>query len=100
MPSRPSAFKSMMTPDRKSPWMTSTAGLWTRTPGWSAKLAAVPCGFKATRTPSCECGETTVFVAQLECHGGGGINFGDAGAGYAFVCPRCSHSAKFLWQCG
>ena len=49
MPSRPSAFKSMMTPDRKSPWTTSTAGLWTRTPGWSAKLAAVPCGFKATR---------------------------------------------------
>jgi uncharacterized protein YwqG len=64
------------------------------------KVGGRPVWIQGDETPSCECGETMVFVAQLECHGGGDINFGDAGAGYAFVCPRCSHSAKFLWQCG
>ncbi|MFT4843492.1 MAG: hypothetical protein ACJAYX_003341 [Planctomycetota bacterium] len=40
-----------------------------------------------------------LFFAQLECAGGGGINFGDVGSGYAFVCRRCTASAKFLSQC-
>ena len=40
------------------------------------------------------------FAAQLECDGGGGINFGDVGCGYAFVCTACGDRAKFLWQCG
>jgi hypothetical protein len=63
------------------------------------KVGGHPVWVQGDETPSCECGEPMVFVAQLEDRGGGGINFGDAGAGYAFVCPRCSRSAKFLWQC-
>ena len=63
------------------------------------KIGGRPDWIQGDETPSCQCGERMVFVAQLECHGGGGINFGDVGSGYAFVCPKCSHSAKFLWQC-
>jgi hypothetical protein len=40
------------------------------------------------------------FVVQLEPKGGGGINFGDAGLGYAFACDTCAAEARFLWQCG
>ena len=68
-------------------------------PAVLGKVGGRPLWIQGDETPSCDCGERMIFVAQLECHGGGGINFGDAGAGYAFVCPRCTHSAKFLWQC-
>jgi hypothetical protein len=64
------------------------------------KLGGAPLWIQADETPNCECGSPMTFVAQLECRGGGGINFGDCGAGYAFVCPSCRARAKFLWQCG
>lgn len=63
------------------------------------KVGGVPLWIQGEETPRCSCGEPMVFVAQLEARGGGGINFGDAGAGYAFVCASCPSSAKFLWQC-
>lgn len=63
------------------------------------KAGGVPLWIQGDETPHCSCGEPMVFVAQLEASGGGGINFGDAGAGYAFVCASCHSSAKFLWQC-
>lgn len=49
-------------------------------------------------TPDCDCGNKMHFVAQLEERGGGGINFGGGGVGYAFVCGVCEDKAKFLWQ--
>ena len=64
------------------------------------KLGGLPVWIQGDETPSCECGALMSFVAQIEYTGGGGINFGDAGAGYAFVCPSCRNRAKFLWQCG
>jgi hypothetical protein len=64
------------------------------------KLGGVPLWIQADETPTCECGSPMSFIAQLECRGGGGINFGDCGAGYAFGCPSCRDRAKFLWQRG
>ena len=64
------------------------------------KLGGAPLWIQADETPSCECGARMTFVAQLEERGGGHINFGDSGTGYAFVCLLCRDSAKFLWQCG
>jgi uncharacterized protein YwqG len=63
------------------------------------KLGGAPLWIQSDETPNCECGSPMAFVAQLECSGGGGINFGDCGAGYAFVCAPCRDRAKFLWQC-
>lgn len=62
------------------------------------KLAGHPVWIQADETPNCPCGESMTFVAMLEERGGGGINFGGAGAGYAFACATCAHTAKFLWQ--
>lgn len=64
------------------------------------KVGGNPLWLQDDETPNCECGARMSFICQLECRGGGGINFGDAGAGYAFVCPECNDQAKFLWQCG
>jgi hypothetical protein len=64
------------------------------------KTGGAPLWIQGDETPSCTCGAPMTFVSQLEERGGGGINFGDAGAGYAFVCIACPSSAKFLWQCG
>lgn len=64
------------------------------------KTGGTPLWIQNDETPACSCGERMLFVAQLEAHGGGGINFGDAGSGYAFVCSKCPSSAMFLWQCG
>ena len=63
------------------------------------KVGGRPLWIQNDETPSCDCGAKMMFVAQLENHGGGGINFGDSGAGYAFACPTCPRSAKFLFQC-
>jgi hypothetical protein len=63
------------------------------------KTGGVPLWIQGDETPNCSCGERMKFVAQLEDRGGGGMNFGDAGAGYVFVCESCDVSAKFLWQC-
>jgi uncharacterized protein YwqG len=62
------------------------------------KMGGDPLWIQNDETPTCQCGATMSFVCQLEDRGGGGINFGDAGAGYAFVCPDCSDQARFLWQ--
>lgn len=62
------------------------------------KVGGNPLWIQSDETPLCSCGESMLFVAQIEDRGGGGINFGDAGTGYAFVCRSCVGSAKFLWQ--
>ena len=64
------------------------------------KTGGAPLWIQGDETPTCPCGSRMTFVSQIEERGGGGINFGDAGAGYAFVCVDCESSAKFLWQCG
>jgi hypothetical protein len=64
------------------------------------KLGGAPLWIQGDETPACTCGNEMTFIAQLEERGGGGINFGGGGAGYAFVCKTCRHGAKFLWQCG
>ncbi len=64
------------------------------------KVGGRPLWIQGDETPQCSCGAAMTFVLQLEARGGGGINFGDAGSGYAFVCESCAISAKFLWQCG
>jgi uncharacterized protein YwqG len=63
------------------------------------KIGGVPVWVQGDETPVCKCGSAMTFVCQLEAHGGGGINFGDAGSGYAFACSKCAGSARFLWQC-
>lgn len=63
------------------------------------KLGGQPLWMQGDETPKCKCRLKMSFVGQLESRGGGGINFGDAGAGYAFVCSRCANEARFLWQC-
>jgi hypothetical protein len=62
------------------------------------KVGGVPLWIQGDETPTCKCGSRMIFVFQLEARGGGGINFGDVGSGYAFVCATCA-SARFLWQC-
>ncbi len=62
------------------------------------KTGGVALWIQGDETPECSCGERMRFVAQIEARGGG-INFGDAGAGYAFACESCNAAAKFLWQC-
>lgn len=63
------------------------------------KIGGVPLWIQGDETPACACGCAMTFFAQIEERGGGGINFGDSGAGYAFVCTVCRDQAKFLWQC-
>lgn len=63
------------------------------------KIGGRPLWIQGDATPKCACGLPMLFFAQLEDRGGGGINFGDTGAGYAFVCQSCTSMAKFLWQC-
>jgi hypothetical protein len=58
-----------------------------------------PAWIQSDETPDCGCGQPMRFVLQLEDAGGGGINFGDAGVGYVFLCGRCPDPARFLWQC-
>lgn len=64
------------------------------------KTGSAPLWIQGDETPTCSCGTPMIFVSQIEERGTGGINFGDAGAGYAFVCDACQSSAKFLRQCG
>lgn len=62
-------------------------------------LATRPDWIQDEQIPSCAaCRRPMRPVAQLEDHGGGGINFGDLGCGYAFVCTGCRAGA-FLMQC-
>lgn len=50
-------------------------------------------------TPTCSrCQQPMRLAVQLEERGGGGINFGDGGRGFGFVCSRCPEAAKFVWQ--
>lgn len=63
------------------------------------KFGGTPLWIQGDETPTCKCGSMMKFVVQLEDRGGGGINFGDNGTGYGFVCDSCIDSAKFLWQC-
>jgi hypothetical protein len=63
------------------------------------QYSSQPDWLQGDETPQCECGRPMLFVLQLEENAGGGINFGDSGCGYAFVCPPCKTRAKFLWQC-
>lgn len=53
---------------------------------------------QSEEVPQCTCGEEMHFVAQFEQHGGGGINFGDSGCGYLFLCVTCT-KARFIMQC-
>jgi hypothetical protein len=63
------------------------------------KLGGRPVWLQGDETPQCSCGRKMTLVVQIEYYAGGGINFGDAGVGYAFACTRCKNKAKFLWQC-
>jgi hypothetical protein len=63
------------------------------------KVGGRPLWLQSDETPLCACGARMRFVAQIEQHAGGGINFGDTGVGYAFVCDACPQSARFLFQC-
>jgi uncharacterized protein YwqG len=67
--------------------------------GVVGKLGGRPVWIQGDETPKCSCGRKMAFIAQIEAHADRGINFGDAGAGYAFACKRCKTKAKFLWQC-
>jgi hypothetical protein len=68
--------------------------------GVIGKAAGRPLWIQGDETPVCSCGSRMRFVVQVEQHAGGGINFGDAGVGYAFVCEKCRESARYLFQSG
>ena len=68
--------------------------------GVLGQVGGEPEWIQGDETPECACGARMRFVVQLSPEGGGGINFGDAGEGYAFVCEHCPEEASFLWQCG
>ena len=53
------------------------------------KVGGNPLWLQADETPNCECGRKMQFLALLEDRGGGGINFGGGGVGYAFLCTVC-----------
>jgi uncharacterized protein YwqG len=62
-------------------------------------LGGAPVWTQGDETPACgKCKKSMRFVVQLEERGGGGIVFGDGGAGYGFVCSKCPEEARFLWQ--
>lgn len=63
------------------------------------KLGGRPVWIQADETPTCSCGRKMTFLAQFQPQAGVGLNFGDFGCGYAFICGRCKSKAKFLWQC-
>lgn len=63
------------------------------------KIGGAPLWIQDDETPDCECGSKMTFVALLEERGGGGLNFGGGGTGYAFACTKCQDKGKFLWQC-
>lgn len=62
-------------------------------------LGGQPTWLQEDDTPSCrKCEKPMKFAVQLEDRGGGGINFGEGGSGYGFVCSDCPLEAKFLRQ--
>ncbi|MBN3880621.1 MULTISPECIES: DUF1963 domain-containing protein [unclassified Nostoc] len=61
------------------------------------KIGGEPLWIQTDETPICSCGARMTFVVQLE-HSAE-VQFGDAGAGYGFVCLVCQQRAKFLFQC-
>ncbi len=63
------------------------------------RTGRAPVWVQSDETPTCRCGQAMRFVLQLEDTGGGGINFGDLGCGYVFLCMGCGDQAQFLWQC-
>jgi hypothetical protein len=64
-------------------------------PGGS-KLGGYATWVQDPEVPPCDvCRKPMTFALQLDS-GEIGVNFGDIGIGYAFVCP--GHGAKFLWQ--
>jgi hypothetical protein len=62
------------------------------------KMGGEPVWLQFDQTPKCACGQAMLLVAQIEDFDFN-INFGGGGDGYAFACPACPTSAKFLWQC-
>jgi hypothetical protein len=63
------------------------------------KAGGVPSWLQGQETPNCTCGSAMQFVIQIDSGAAGGINFGDGGIGYAFICNACPSEARFLWQC-
>lgn len=62
-------------------------------------LGGEPVWLQGDETPTCsKCEQPMRLAVQLEDRGGGGINFGDGGRGYGFVCSKCPEMAKFVWQ--
>lgn len=62
-------------------------------------LGGEPVWLQGDETPACsKCEQPMRLAVQLEDRGGGGINFGDGGRGYGFVCSKCPEAAKFVWQ--
>lgn len=61
------------------------------------KLRGNPTWIQDDETPSCDCGETMSFTAQVEERAHIDFNFGGGGCSYVFTCKKCNKS-KFLWQ--
>lgn len=65
----------------------------------TSHVGGAPVWVQDEQIPDCDCCKKPMrFVAQLES-ADVGANFGDAGAGYVFLCEE-EKSAKFFWQCG
>lgn len=57
-----------------------------------------PVWIQADETPTCDCGTTMKFIAQVDEVAHPDFNFGGGGGcSYIFQCPDCE-KAKFLWQ--
>jgi hypothetical protein len=62
------------------------------------KLAGPPCWVQSPAVPSCRaCRVPMRHLFQVVTSGG--IQFGDLGSGWLFLCPAC-RDGTFTWQCG
>jgi predicted DNA-binding WGR domain protein len=72
-------------------------GLPAVSPG-GCKLGGYPTWVQESEPQTCAtCQKPMVLAVQLDA-GDTGMNFGDVGVGYAFICPD-EHEGRFLWQC-
>ncbi len=64
-----------------------------------SRFGSSPDWVQAPENPRCSrCEATMRFLGQIDSSLDEGLNFGDAGTGYLFLCPK-EHEGGFLWQC-
>lgn len=67
---------------------------------FGGKLGGSPVWIGVEHFPLCKCGESLLFLGQLEENeiGTPGMNFGGGGRAYFFFCAACA-SVLWMWDC-